>query len=113
MTRLIFIEIQATLIVFGKYVIILKEIKKPRRKVLRVLAKNQLRFEIFVKIFKFTYKNLNGKLIFYPLSLPSSRRFVILYTYGTYKNFGGRGAVIVIRASGGVLSSLGWIGELY
>ena len=37
------------------------------------LAKNQLRFEIFEKILKCTYKNQNGKLIFYPFSLSSSR----------------------------------------
>ena len=44
----------------------LKESKKPSDKFLRVGAKNQLRFEIFEKILKFTCKNLNGKLIFYP-----------------------------------------------
>ena len=71
---------------FWKPLIILKEIKKPSGKYLRVWAKNQLIFEIFEKIWKFTYKNLNGKLIFYPFSLPSSRTFVILYTSGTYKN---------------------------
>ena len=54
--------------------------KKPRDKLLRVWAKNQLRFEIFEKISKFTYRNLNGKLIFYPFSIPSSRTFVIFYT---------------------------------
>ena len=71
---------------FWKPLIILKEIKKTSGKYLRVWAKNQLIFEIFEKIWKFTYKNLNGKLIFYPFSLPSSRTFVILYTSGTYKN---------------------------
>ena len=43
-----------------------KRIKKPSVKFLRVWAKNQLRFENFEKIFKFTYKNLNGKPIFSP-----------------------------------------------
>ena len=38
--------------------------KKSYCKFLRVLAKNQLRFEIFEKVFKFTQENLNGKLIF-------------------------------------------------
>ena len=38
-----------------------------------IRAKNILRFEIFEKILKFTYRNLNGKLIFYEFSLPSSR----------------------------------------
>ena len=41
---------------FLKSLIILKEIKKPSGKALRVLAKNQLRFEIFEKFLKFTYK---------------------------------------------------------
>ena len=48
---------------YWKSLIILKEIKKRSGKYLRVWAKNQLRFEIFEKIFKFTYKNLNGKSI--------------------------------------------------
>ena len=37
---------------FWKSLIILKEIKKPSGKSLRVWAKNQLRFEIFEKIFE-------------------------------------------------------------
>ena len=45
---------------------------------LRVWAKNQLIFEIFEKILKFRHQNLNGKVIFYPFSLPSSRTFVIV-----------------------------------
>ena len=49
---------------YSKSFIILKEIWKPYDKPLRFFAKNQLRFEIFENIFKFTYKNLNGKLIF-------------------------------------------------
>ena len=61
--KLILIKIKASL-EFWKSFIILKEIKKPRGKFLRVWAKNQLRFEIFQKILKFTYKNLNGKEIF-------------------------------------------------
>ena len=72
---------------FWKALIISKEIKKPSDKFLRVWAKNQLRFEIFEKILKFTWKNLNGKLIFYPFSLPFSWTFVILYTSGTYQKF--------------------------
>ena len=56
---------------------------------LRVWAKNQLRFEIFEKILKFRHQNLNGKLTFYPFSLPSSRTFVILCTSATYQNGGG------------------------
>ena len=39
----------------------LKEIKKLKDKILRILAKNQLRVEIFQEI-GFTYENLNGKL---------------------------------------------------
>ena len=69
---------------FWKYLIILKEIKKPSGKFLHVWAKNQWRLKFFEKILKFTYKNLNGKLLFYPFSLPSTRTFVILYTCATY-----------------------------
>ena len=58
---------------FWKYLLILKEIKQPSGEFLRVWAKNQLRFEIFEKILKFTYKNLNENLIFYPFFLPYSR----------------------------------------
>ena len=46
---------------FWKYLIILKEIKKRSGKSLRVLAKNQLKFEIFENILKYTYKNLYVK----------------------------------------------------
>ena len=74
---------------FRNYLIIIKETKKPSGKFLRVLAKNQLRFEISEKILKFTYKNLNWKLIFSQYSRQSSRTFVILYTSSTYQNFGG------------------------
>ena len=68
---------------FWKDLISVKEIKKASDKFLRVWAKNQLRFEISEKIFKFTYYNLNGKLIFIHFFLPSSWTFVILYTSGT------------------------------
>ena len=68
---------------------ILKEIKKPNGKCLRVWAKNQIRFEIYEKILKFTYKNLNGKLILNPFSLPFSETFVILYTSGRCQNLWG------------------------
>ena len=80
---------------FWKSLIILKEIKKPNGKLLRFLAKNQWGLKLFEKILKFTYINLNGKLIFHPFSLPSSRSFVILYSSGTSKNGGwgvGRGS---------------------
>ena len=73
---------------FCKALIMLKEMKTSD-KFLRVWAKNQLSFQIFEKILKFTCKKLNGKLIFYPFSLPSSRTFVILYISGTYQNGGG------------------------
>ena len=75
--------------VYWKALIILKEIKKTSGKFLCVWAKTQLRFEIYERIFKFTYKILNGKLIFYLFSLPSSRTFVILYTSGTSQILGG------------------------
>ena len=91
----------------------LKEIKKPSGKSLRVWAKNQLRFAIFEKILKFTYKNLKGKLIFYPFSLPSSRTFVILYTSATYQNLCGSGrGVVLLRAWGGTFE-FGGSGVLY
>ena len=44
---------------FLKSLIILKESKKRIGKFLRVWAKNLLRFEMFEKILKFTYKTLN------------------------------------------------------
>ena len=49
---------------YPKSLIIQKEINSPNGKFLRVWAKNYLRFEIFEKILKFTYKQLDGKLIF-------------------------------------------------
>ena len=58
-------------------------------KMFKTCLENQWKFYNFEKIFKFTYKNLNGKLMFYSFSLPSSRTFVILYTPGTYQNFRG------------------------
>ena len=83
----------ASLTEFLKFIIILKEIQKPSGKILRVWAKNKLRFEIFEKVLKFIYTNLNGKLIFYPFSLPSSRTFVILCTSATFQNLGGWGGM--------------------
>ena len=49
---------------YGKSLIILKEIRKPSGKIFRVWGKTQLTFEMYAKIFQFTYRNLNGKLIF-------------------------------------------------
>ena len=80
-------KINEKFIIFWK---ILKEIKKPSGKFLRVWAKNQWGLKFVEKILKFTYKTHNGKLIFNPFSLQSSRPFVILYTSGTSKN--GRGS---------------------
>ena len=77
--KLILITIKAIFMEFSKDLIILKESKNPSNKVLRVWAKNQLRFEIFEKILKFTCKNLNGKLIFLSIFIPLSRTFS-LYT---------------------------------
>ena len=64
-------------------------------------AKNQLIIEMFEKILKFRYKNPNGKVIFYPFSVPSSRSFVILYTLQHSKIWGSsfcglEGEVIVV-----------------
>ena len=85
---------------FWKDLIILKESKKPRDKFLRVWVQNQLRFEIFEKILKFTCKNLNGILIFYPFS-PIFQDFFILYTSVTYQNFWGAWGGTFRRAWGG------------
>ena len=65
--KLILIKIKAILMEFCKALIMIKEIKKSIDKFLHVNAKNQLRFQIFEKILKFTCKNLNGKLIFLPI----------------------------------------------
>ena len=46
-------------------------------KIFKKLSKNQCKISNFEKLFKFAYRNLNVKLIFYPFSLPSSRTFVI------------------------------------
>ena len=54
--KLILLKIKASLMELWKSLIILKEIKKPNGKFLRVLAINQLRFEIVENILKFTYK---------------------------------------------------------
>ena len=67
--------------------IIQKEIKEASGKFLRVWANKQLRFEIFERILKFIFKNLNWKLIYPHFSLRSSGTFVILYTAGACQNF--------------------------
>ena len=69
--KLVLIIIKGTHLEFWKSLIILKELKKPSDKFLRVWAKSQLRFEIFEKILKFTYKNLrNGRNVStFPLHL--------------------------------------------
>ena len=41
---------------YWKSLIILKDIKKPNGKSLHIWAKNQLKFELFEKILKFTTK---------------------------------------------------------
>ena len=90
---------------FWKDLIILKESKKPRDKFLRVWAKNQLRFEMFEKILKFTYQNLNGKVIFihFLSNLPGLLSF---YTpLQPSKIWGSRGSLA--PGLGVVLSSLG------
>ena len=53
---------------------------EPSGKSLRVWAKNQWRLKFVEKILKFTDKNLNAKLTYYPFSIPSSRTFVIFYS---------------------------------
>ena len=49
---------------YWKSLLILSKIKKASGKFLRAWGKNQLRFEMFEKIVKSAYKNLNGKFIF-------------------------------------------------
>ena len=61
--KLILIKTKTVLMEFSNALIILKEIKKPSDKMLRVWAKNQLIFEIFEKTFNFTYRNLNENVI--------------------------------------------------
>ena len=51
--KVILITIKVRLVAYWKTLLILKEIKKPSGKSLRVWAKNQLRFEIVEKILKF------------------------------------------------------------
>ena len=76
-----FNKIKVSLMGYWKSSIILKEIKKPGDKFCAFCLKTiNLRFEIFEKTLKFTYENLNGKLIFYRFSIPSSRPVVILYS---------------------------------
>ena len=74
------------------------------RKFSKNFKKIDEKFTIFEKTFEFAYKNLNGKLIFYPFSLPFSMTFVISYTSGTYQNFGGKfrlGGTFDFGGSGG------------
>ena len=96
---------------FWKDLIKLKESKKPSDKFLRVWAKNQLRFENFEKILKFTCKNLNGILIFYPF-FSHFPELLILYTSVKYQNVwrwpGG-----AFRRDWGVLYSWGGSWGLY
>ena len=98
------IKIKAIFMEFWKSLISLKEIKKPSDKLLRVCAKNQLRFEIFEKILKFTYQNLNGKVIFKPIFSPTSQDFChFMHLWNIQK--GGWGGHL--DPGLGVLSSLG------
>ena len=110
--RLILIKIKANLMYFWKSYIAQKEIKKPSGKSIRVWEKTQLRFETFEKILKFTFNNLNGKLIFCPFSLSSSRTFVILYPSGTYQIFlGWLGGLVVSPGLRGTFEYGGqWVG---
>ena len=80
------IKIKAILMEFWKDLINLKESKKPSDKSLRVLVKTRLIFEIPEKTLKFTCKNLNGKLIFYPFFSHFPGLFH-LYTFVTYHHF--------------------------
>ena len=77
--KLILIIIKMRLMGYWKSLIILQEIKKPSGKSLRVWVKNQLRFEIFEKVFKFTYQNLrNGGNV---PEFPSHSRLYYRWSY--------------------------------
>ena len=58
------------LVSYWKSLIIQKEIKKPSGKLLRVLAKNQLRFEIFEKNFKIYIQKSQWEIDFLPVFSP-------------------------------------------
>ena len=66
--------------VWWNSLIILKVIKKPSGKSYAFGLTTNGHWNFFEKFLKITYENLNGKLTFYPFSIPSSRSFVILYS---------------------------------
>ena len=84
----------------------LKETTKPSGKFLRVWAKNQWRLKFFEKNLKFTYKNLNGKLVFLPIFSPIFQGLLSFYTTLQHTNILG-GRETMLRWAGGVPSSLG------
>ena len=70
-TKLILVILKASLVWYFKSGIILNETKKPSGKSLRVWGKNQLSFDILVKILKLPYKStLNGRFNFVPIFSP-------------------------------------------
>ena len=96
---------------FWKDLVILKEIKKHSDKILRVSAKNQLRFEIFEKILKFRHQNLNGKVIFthFLSHLPGQLSFYAPLQHTKIWGWVGWG-VMLLRVWGVLLSLGGWGG---
>ena len=83
---LFLIKIKASLMEFWNSFIILKEIKKSICKFLRVWEKNQLTFEFFEKILKFTYK-ISMENWFLPIFSPIFRdfcRFIHLWNISTF-----------------------------
>ena len=107
--KLILIKIKASLMKFRKDLIILTEFKKHSDIFLRIWAKNQLRFEIFEKILKFTCKNLNGKLIFHPFShiFQDFCHFIHLCNIAKFLGLAWAGGVV--QPGLGVLSNLGGV----
>ena len=94
---------------FWKDLINLKESKKPSDKFLRVWEKNQLRFEIFEKILKFTCKNYNGKLNFYPFFSLLPGLFHYIHLWNIPKFLGVAWGVLFTGLGGGTFE----FGRLY
>ncbi|KAF0138595.1 MAG: hypothetical protein FD143_3639, partial [Ignavibacteria bacterium] len=66
--------------------------------------------EIFEKILKFTCKNLNGKLIFYPFFSHFPGLFHCIHLCNIPKFLGVAWGGVLFAGLGGVLSNLGGVG---
>ena len=87
---------------FREALIIVKEVKNVTDIFFRGWAKIQIRFEIFEKVLKFTYKNLNRKVIFYKIFYPLFHdRPLSFYTPLQHsKSWGWSRRVVLLRAWG-------------